>query len=331
MIKVVFALGAENGGALSNLRELYNQAKEDRNDLWYFVVSVAQLQSEENIKVLNYPTVKKSWFHRLWFDVFIYKKIVQKYKPDEIHNQQTYFRQKGGNARYFFYETNALFFTEVRIKPTDSFSLWLRKVLLYPFEKYSIKHSDVVIVESDWLRKTILLKLGVPDNKIMVKHHNVVLPAVFSAVNTEGSITVFFYPASAFFYKNHVVIIEALKLLPKRGCKVVFTLTGTENKLIRKLKTEARKFDLPILWNGNMSKTEMVEMYNSSILLFPSFLESAGLPLYEARLLNRPIICADFEYSKYAMSGYNNVVFFSYNNSQQLAELMKQHMGVHNA
>lgn len=90
MVKMVFATAAESGGALQNTRELYNRAISDKANKWIFVTSVINLPETENVKSIQIPSLKKSWFHRLKFDLIDYKKLVKQYNPDEIHNLQTF-------------------------------------------------------------------------------------------------------------------------------------------------------------------------------------------------------------------------------------------------
>src|SRR4051794_5866253 len=90
MIIMVFDVPAENGGALSVLNDVYEEAKSypDVEIKWVFVVSKPHLNETENIKVLRFPWIKKSWFHRIFFDHFVASFLVKKYKVDKIISYQ---------------------------------------------------------------------------------------------------------------------------------------------------------------------------------------------------------------------------------------------------
>ena len=73
----VFAVGAENGGALSNLHEKYHEACDNCNDQWVFIVSSPVIEERDNIKVISLPEIKRSWLHRLRFNLIGYKRIIK--------------------------------------------------------------------------------------------------------------------------------------------------------------------------------------------------------------------------------------------------------------
>jgi len=63
---MVFDVPAESGGALTILKQYYEKAIKDTKNKWIFVVSTPDLADTKNVKILNYPWVKKSWVHRLY-------------------------------------------------------------------------------------------------------------------------------------------------------------------------------------------------------------------------------------------------------------------------
>jgi len=85
---MVFDVPAVHGGALTVLEQQYEKAKQNSDKNWIFILSKAELSETNNIKVLKYPWIKKSWAHRLYFDYFIAHKLVKKYKADEVLSLQ---------------------------------------------------------------------------------------------------------------------------------------------------------------------------------------------------------------------------------------------------
>jgi glycosyltransferase involved in cell wall biosynthesis len=65
---------------------------------------------------------------------------------------------------------------------------------------------------------------------------------------------------------------------------------------------------------------------NSKCLLFPSKLETWGLPISEAIFLKKDIIVSDLDYSKATVGNYSNVSFFNPNDKLQLAKIMKEYI-----
>ena len=58
----------------------------------------------------------------------------------------------------------------------------------------------------------------------------------------------------------------------------------------------------------------MNEYYNNcDIVVFPSRLETWGLPISEAKILNKPLLVADLPYAHETVGDYNQVAFIPYN------------------
>src|SRR5699024_12811774 len=85
---MIFDVPASSGGALTILYQYYEKAIKDTTKEWIFVVSTPELKEYPHIKVINFPWIKKSWFHRLYFDNFVEKKVVDKNEQDEILSLQ---------------------------------------------------------------------------------------------------------------------------------------------------------------------------------------------------------------------------------------------------
>ena len=85
---LVYDVAAESGGALSVLEEYYRQHLEDRENHYVYLLSTARLDGAENITVLNHPEVKKSWLHRVLFDLFRLPAILREQRIDEVLSLQ---------------------------------------------------------------------------------------------------------------------------------------------------------------------------------------------------------------------------------------------------
>jgi glycosyltransferase involved in cell wall biosynthesis len=59
-------------------------------------------------------------------------------------------------------------------------------------------------------------------------------------------------------------------------------------------------------------------------LLFPSKLETWGLPLSEAKAFGKPILAANLPYAKETIGDYEKVSFFNPENPKELADFISQ-------
>lgn len=323
---LVFDVPAVSGGALSILREYHEQAVNDpnKNKTWYFIVSLPELRETENVKVLRFPWVKNSWFHRLYFDYFVAPCLVKRYKPKEILSLQnvTIPRVKVPQALYLH---QALPFVSIRFQLTENPLFWIYQNIIGRRIIRSIQSANRVIVQAAWMKEACIRKAKVCRNKISVTP-----PEIRRNVNeffepTDLNLRTFFYPASEAVYKNHEVIVNAAMLLKARGIsnyRVVFTLRGNENKHISKLFRQVKEHNLPIEFIGYIPQDQVYDYYRRSILLFPSYIETFGLPMLEAKMHRTPVIASDCPFSHEILDGYDRVRFFRADDAETLAELM---------
>jgi len=322
---MVFDVPAESGGALTILNQYYDAAIKDKENEWIFVVSTPELKETDNVKVLNYPWIKKSWFHRLYFDNLVSNKIVEKYKDVEILSLQNVVIPKV-KVKQILYLHQPLPFVEKRYGLTEDFKFWLYQNVISKMIFKSIREADKVIVQTKWIRDAAIEKANVKKEKFILKQPELNVSVKKIYTSDENTDSLFFYPASGLIYKNHEVIVNACKLLKDKGIsnyKVVFTLKGDENKHIKRLKQIILDENLPIEFIGSVGIETVYEYYSKSILIFPSYIETFGLPMLEAKIHESPILASDCAFSREILDGYEKVQFFDPFNFLELVELMR--------
>ena len=313
---MVFDVPAEHGGALSILREYYEKAEKDTGNEWIFVVSKPEFSEKENIKVERLPWTKKSWFHRLYFDNFYSGKLVKKYNPDKILSLQNTL-VRGNGVFQELYVHQSLPFTEKRFSLKENKKLWVYQNVISKFIISSSKKADSIIVQTKWMKKALAEKGRINEEKIKTELPTAIIPE--DAKYIKGNEIIFFYPANGAVYKNHALIYKAVKLLKDKGYenfKVVLTLDGTQN-----IDDEIRPlFD----FCGYLSKDKMDELYRKAALLFPSYVETVGLPMLEARGYGCPVIASNCAFSKEVLENYENAYFFNPFDEEDLCNKMEE-------
>ena len=330
---VVYDVAASASGALSVLNDFYAEVRNynDKSVRWIFIISTPHLEETENIKVIRAPWVKKNWLCRLFFDYFIAPRIIREEKADKVLSLQNIVVPRTKLPQVVFLH-NALPFVEYKIPIKDSLVLWVYQNIIAKFIYSSVKKAEKVIVQTHWMKDACVEKTKVSPDKIMVIPPviNIVPKKLFAYENMD--IPTFIYPATPLIYKNHKVIIEACKQLVKEGTtnfRVIFTMTGAENKLARKLKEETDKYNLPIKFVGVLKREELFEWYSKAILLFPSCIETFGMPLLEARAYDTPIIACDMPFVIEIISGYPlaSICYMrERNHTSDMSEIMYQHV-----
>ncbi len=326
MKKMIFDVPATSGGALTVLNEFYLKADKDNANKYYFVVSIGDLRETKNIKILSFPWIKKSWFHRYFFDKIIAPYLVRKYEVDEVFSLQNIIIPRV-KVKQGVYIHQSIPFVSKKFKFFENHTYWIYQNIIGRMIKKSIKKADYITVQTNWMKDAVKEVLGNEFKTIVVERPQIDRKFVEYFDSTRLShFHTFFYPASSQEYKNHKVIVQAVKeMVPdiRKKIKVIFTLDPRQDdKIVEGIVGEINDHDLPIYLVGNLSQKAVFKYYKSSILVFPSYIETFGLPLLEAKVVGSPIIASNEAFSKEILSDYKYVSFFNPYDYQELSQIM---------
>lgn len=323
---LVIDVPAENGGALTVLNEFHNKAMKDKSKQWIFVTSLPKLEEAEHLRNIRFPWVKKSWAHRYYFDHFIAPKLVKKNNVDEILSLQNVIIPRIKEPQTV-YVHQPLPFIDRKFSIVDNPKFWIYQNIIGSMIKSSMKKAENVIVQTEWMKEASIRKTGIDPEKITLETPGINIDIKKKFEVNKDSLRTFFYPASHFLYKNHKLILEAAELLKSRKVKnyrIILTLKGDENKNIIEIYKKATISGLPIEFIGNISYKKVLNYYSKSILVFPSYIETFGLPLLEARLHESPVLASDMPFSHEILDGYEKVEFFNTNDALTLSNYMEK-------
>jgi len=334
MIKIVFvnATAATEGGALTILRQFLEgiATYSNKNIYYYIFCSLDELVSYEskNIKIVNNIKGKK-WLDRIKWDLFGLKKWSKKkdIRADLIISfQNTGVRYYKDIKQLIYLHQSIPFAEDIN---WDFFNkneriLWFYKNIYKRIIKYSIKDNYYILVQTEWMRNAVINQFGWKPSKVMVIKPNLVKISIEEISNLEFKDRKFhiFYPAHKVIYKNHELIIRALRHIKDQKNKIYdnlmihFTIDDNLGKdrndtiinLIRNLKVNDH-----IKLEGKLSYKTVLSFYKScNLMLFPSYIESFPLPLIEAASFGIPILAADMDYAREVMVEYEGVKFLDY-------------------
>lgn len=312
---MIYDVHASESGALAILDDLYNQihAYEDKSVKWVFVVSVPEYEETENITVKRFPWVKKSWGHRYYFDNVTTRGLLKEYKPDKVFSLQ--------NKGIPFYKKEQLVYLHLAFILTDykfelkrdGKKLWLYQNVVGKSIFNSLRKVDKTIVQTQWMKEALVEKAKVKPENIIVQQPDVSSNNILEFEDTQENRKRFFYPATAFNYKNHMTLLKALDYAQNNGLKdyeLILTIEENENDYTKSLEEYSKRHNLNVKFIGKIPREEVFKMYAKSVLVFPSHVESFGLPLLEARLTGSCVIASDYSFSKEILDGYEKVRFF---------------------
>lgn len=308
-------IAASEGGALSILQDFYSYIKDnDKRNQWIFLLSDSFIDETQRIKVKVIKKAKTSWSNRLLFDLYGWKKVVNEYQPNVILSLQ--------NTIFYFCDYPQIVYIHqpLPFQQIKKFSLfndkerkfWLYQNIIGIFIKYSARYANKVIVQTNWMKSQVerYSKKGqtykIPPNLIL---HN-------SSKEIDWECNKFIYPTSQAVYKNNECLYKACDLLVEKKVQFVAEVTLQSN--------ESRK---NIKFIGKIPRDILMEKYGQYTLVFPSYIETYGLPLAEGRMCGALILAADTEFAHEILDGYANAYYFDPFNPTELFELMYKVIG----
>ncbi|MDB7100866.1 glycosyltransferase [Enterococcus mundtii] len=312
------AASADSGGAFSVLNDFYNDiVKNGGNHEWILLLNEKHFQEHENIIIKTYPEIKKSWLKRILFDVFQGKKIINDLNPDiylSLQNTSTL----GVKSTQYVYLHQPLPYQEEKnfsfLKKREFKYAVYQKVIGFIFNFLFKVTKSNIIVQTEWMKRNVNKKVKnkIYISKPILQQEN--LKKQFVSPNFHH----FFFPASNLVYKNHQLIFDALKYI--QDPKIRIYLTIDKNELIE------TSIDNRVVFLGKINRERVFELYKKTVLLFPSYIESFGYPLLEARLLKTFILASDTDFSREILKGYSNILYFDKDDPKYLANLMSSLM-----
>ncbi len=294
----------------------------------YEVIALVQRKAAlgvVGVTYLEFPNVKGSWLKRLQFEYFQSLEISRSIRPDlwiAMHD----ITPRVECRQQFVYCHNPSPFYQFSIRETLLDPKFGMFTLFYRFLYGIFLHRNAaVLVQQEWIRKEFEERYGV--RNVVVAHPTLMEPKLPELNHSQTNPYRFFYPAFPRTFKNHELILSAVKLLEDRGLRdfeVLLTVDAESNRcgadLVRRYSTLRS-----VQWLGSLSQPQVYESYGeSSCLLFPSKLETWGLPLTEFKATGKPILAADLPYAHETIGTYGAVEFFNIDDPSQLADLMAQ-------
>jgi glycosyltransferase involved in cell wall biosynthesis len=173
--------------------------------------------------------------------------------------------------------------------------------------------------------KQRLCQMSIPSSKITVwPFANVTISD--EAFNSDGS---FVCVSSGDAHKNIKNLILAWVLLAEDGCfpKLYLTISKSEYPMLSKwIDKQIHEWDLLISNLGVLPPEDIKKIYfKGSALIYPSLVESLGLPLIEAREAKVDIIAAELDYVRDVVSPAQT---FNPNSPISIARSVKRYLGI---
>ncbi|EQB9977709.1 glycosyltransferase [Enterobacter hormaechei] len=327
---VVSATALASGGALTILRQFLTHASRDGNKFLVFVPEGLNLPQYDNIVYIT--NERKGWFKRIYWDWFGCKLFLKK---NNINVKKVISLQNSSlNIPYeqIIYLHQPIPFSEIhsffKNISLDNLKLFLYKNFYSYFIFKFIDKSTVFVVQTDWMKNGVLkqCKNLSPEKIEVIKPDIKAFASSLQDQLYDKEENSLLYPATPLSYKNHMIILKAISLLKKTYGMHDIKFKVTFNKGLYKNFDEYithHALEDNVEYLGVLSYTDLQKMYaKATLVVFPSYIESYGLPLIEAASLGKKIICSDLPYSRDVLSEYEGAIYVSYNSEEEWAQVL---------
>lgn len=330
---VISGINLFQGGPLSIYYDCLKTIRELGFNQKYRIVAFVHkkelfIDYQDVAEFIELPKSRKSYLCRFYYEYYYFKKlskrehielwislhdITPRVIADKLytycHNPSPFYKLSIDELKYGF--KNYLFMNFYK--------------LIY---KVNIKNATGIIVQQDWMRQEFLKMYPVKQVVVARPNINITFPKSPLKIQNNGHLPVFIFASLPRFFKNFDVICEACKELNSKGYnnryKVLFTIDGSENRYSRDLRIKYGNIN-EINWLGLLSREKVFDLYNEAdCLIFPSKLETWGLPISEFKMTGKAMLLANLPYAYETLGSYEKVSFFNPDNHTTLAKQMQE-------
>jgi glycosyltransferase involved in cell wall biosynthesis len=177
----------------------------------------------------------------------------------------------------------------------------VKRAYLHRMVPRTVRRSRLVLVHSDFVRRSVLERFGIDDVKVRVVPAGVrPLPAPQVTVDElreryELPEHWFVFPAITYPHKNHVTLVRAFARVAAERSDVALVLTGRAAGAESLVQHEIARLGLGdrVRRTGRVPRRDLLGLVaGADALAFPSRYEGFGLPVLEAMSLGTPVIAA---------------------------------------
>ncbi len=330
---VISAINFFEGGPLSVLKDNLKFANDVLSNDFKIIALVHKkelfiLDDFKNIHIIEFPKSKGNYSVRLYLEYFHFKRLSKKWNPHLWFSLHDITPNVKAKIRAVYCHNPTPF---KKVKISDLFfqpTIFLFSLFYKILYKINLKKNKYVVLQQTWLKKEFVKMFRLSEQKVLVCHPVRLVSGnipIASDFDKKGRPTTFFYPALARPFKNFEVIGKAVKFLEENHIgdfQVIITIKGDENNYAKYIH---RKYSnlINLHFTGMLTPKEVEEIYvKTDALLFPSTLETWGLPITEFKGHNKPIILSNLPYAYETIGKYDKACFFDPYDAKDLSNKM---------
>jgi glycosyltransferase involved in cell wall biosynthesis len=165
----------------------------------------------------------------------------------------------------------------------------------------SAETARLVLVPSEYTRRTVIERLNIDPSIVIVVPHGVspregkeATQEIRGRYDISGPF--FLYPAITYPHKNHLVLIDAFAKVLKTHPETTLVLTGAKGSMEVRMRSAIQGLGIGdrVKRLGYIPSDDLDALYHEAVAMtFPSRFEGFGAPVLEAMARGCPVIAAD--------------------------------------
>lgn len=165
----------------------------------------------------------------------------------------------------------------------------------------SVRAARLVAVPSEFVRRSVIDRLGAHPDRVVVIPHGVDVLAtatpeevVADRYHLDGPVVL--YPAITYPHKNHSTLIDAFALVVRSHPDALLVLPGGRGDEEDRVRAQVERLGLSgrVRRTGRISAADIAGLYRAAaVVAVPSRYEGFGLPAVEAMAYGAPLVAAD--------------------------------------
>lgn len=319
----IYADNIHQGGGSTLLRALIESLPLDAKTYLILDARMHFSTGQDGAEIIR---VKPTIFSRFMSELWILRKIQSNDVALFFGNLPPLFRLKG---RVKVYLQNRYIVDNFSLKKL-TFKVKFRIAIERLLFRLSCKYADEYIVQTPTMKALLVKVIGgyIPVEVLPFAGSSLPISPAKSSMSDPAQPNRFCYIASGEPHKNHIMLIEAWRLLAEEGIFPALQLTVDEDAypdLAMLINSSVAMHRLNIQNLGSIPHERVIETYrNVDALIYPSLFESFGLPLVEASQAGIAILASELDYVRDVSSPSET---FSPKSPQSIARAVKRFIG----
>ena len=317
----VIATTLQAGGGITIYKQFLSHLPKyiGQNKYWIFINPVLPKVAIEGVTYISFPLQSK--LKRILFEGKLLQNEIVKLgaKPDVVVSlQNSGYKKIGGSKQIVYFHQSLPLYPGAYnpFKCTERMLFNYKHIFPRIVKRTWVKNTQFV-VQTPIVKKRFVSYFNVPTENVRVCFPDVEKVDVTQrkTYNWEDNKKHFIFVGDDSKYRNGCTLAKAMGILSKQNPALaadikIHVTSSAEKAPIMYNEVVKNGVDKNFVFEGIIKHDNLLSYYKSAAaLVFPSSIETVGLPLLEAAAFGLPVLAADVDYAYEVLNGYDGVVY----------------------